>query len=156
MSDMLSLIMAFFQWKGWTPLKNDNPNMVYALFEGKNGKWKLIALCHPERPIIALYSLFPLPVPKERQQDLLTLIAMINDGMIVGNFEFTFEHQEVKYRTSLDATGMHLDLKMANPLAYYNLLAMDQYYACLHACIVYGRSPAESMKYVGKKEEDIE
>ena len=145
-SDMLSLIVAFFEWKEWTILRDPETGMVYTFFEGDNATWKLFALCHPERPILALYSLFPKTVPMNREAEIIQLITKINDGLIIGNFEYSFSHKEIKYRTSLDATGMPIDLKMCNSIAYYNLLAMDQYYRCFDACITAGLAAHESLQ----------
>ena len=63
------------------------------------------------------------------------LLTKLNDGLSIGNFEYVFEHSEIRFKTSLNATHMDMELQICDAPFYYNLLSMDQYYPLLAECV---------------------
>ena len=110
--------------------------MIYTHFHGNNGKWKLFVLAHTEKPILICYSLFPETVKLHQHPAIFELLTKLNDGLMIGNFEYSSTHQEIRYKTSVDASGMTESLSICNPLVYYNLMAMDQYFPTLEKFII--------------------
>ncbi len=132
---ILPVAVAFFEWKGWTVLNTDSPNMIYTHFQGNNGQWKLFVVAHPEKPILVCYSLFPKTIEPTEHPKIFELLSQLNDGLMIGNFEYSYEHREIRYKTSLDATDMPESLSICNSMVYYNLTAMDQYFPVLEKFI---------------------
>ena len=83
---------AFLTYKNRIFATND-PNLICTQFQGHNGKWNTFIQCHPEQPIVIIYSLFPHPCPEHKENDLLRLVATLNDGLMIGNFEYNWEHR---------------------------------------------------------------
>jgi len=126
---------AFLTYKNWPIFATEDPNLICTKFKGHNGSWNTFIQCHPSQPIVIIYSLFPHSCPENKEQDLLRLIAQLNDGLMIGNFEYNFEHREVRFKTSMNATYMTEKLEIFDAPFYHNFLAMDQYFVQLKAFI---------------------
>ena len=126
---------AFLTYKNWPIFATEDPNLICTKFKGHNGSWNTFIQCHPSQPIVIIYSLFPHSCPQNKEQDLLRLIAQLNDGLMIGNFEYNFEHREVRFKTSMNATYMTEKLEIFDAPFYHNFLAMDQYFVQLKAFI---------------------
>ena len=132
---------AFLTYKKWPIFATNDANLICTQFQGHNGKWNTFIQCHPEQPIVIIYSLFPHPCPEHKENDLLRLVATLNDGLMIGNFEYNFEHREVRFKTSMNATHMNEKLEIFDAPIYHNFLAMDQYFTRLKALIQPNPSP---------------
>ena len=126
---------AFLTYKKWPIFATEDTNLICTKFKGHNGSWNTFIQCHPSQPIVIIYSLFPHSCPENKEQDLLRLITQLNDGLMIGNFEYNFEHREVRFKTSMNATYMSEKLEIFDAPFYHNFLAMDQYFAQLKAFI---------------------
>ena len=143
MYTLTDVATAFLTFKEWPIFSTPDPNLLCTKFAGENGTWNVFVQCHPEQPIMLIYSLFPIKCPAERQNDILHLIARANEGLMVGNFEYVFEHSEIRFKTSLNATHMEMKIQICDSPFYYNLLSMDQYFKMFSACIQDGTSVKE-------------
>ena len=128
-SSLKDVAVAFLEFKHWPIFATPDPNLICSQFAGHNGKWNVFIQCHPEQPIALVYSLFPQTCPPEKEMQALELIARCNDGLMIGNFEYIFEHREIRFKTSLNATHMAEKLNIFDSVFYYNFLAMDQFFA---------------------------
>ena len=135
MYTLTDVATAFLSYKEWPLFSTNDPHLLCTRFAGSNGTWNVFVQCHPEQPIMLIYSLFPIKCPTERISDMVMLIAKLNDGLSIGNFEYVFEHSEIRFKTSLNATHMKMELQICDAPFYYNLLSMDQYYPMLQKCI---------------------
>jgi hypothetical protein len=135
MYTLKDVVTAFLTFKEWPIFTSPDPNLLCTKFSGENGTWNVFIQCHPEQPIMVVYSLFPISCPIDKQTDILLLIAKANDGLMIGNFEFVFEHSEIRFKTSLNATHMDMQLQICDAPFYYNLLSMDQYFSSFKSCI---------------------
>jgi hypothetical protein len=128
MISLKDVAAAFLEFKKWPVFATPDDNMICTQFAGHNGRWNSFVQIHPEQPIAIVYSLFPEPCPPEKETEVLELIAHCNDGLMVGNFEYDFEHREIRFKTSLNATHMTEKLEIFDSVFYYNFLAMDQFF----------------------------
>ena len=144
----LEMALAFFAVSDWPVHQTDIPGMLWAACEGQHGRWRLFIQAHPSRPQVVFYSLFPRACPSVRRTDCLELLARANDGLIVGNFEYHFAQDEVRFKTSADMTGVPLRLEACNPLVYYNISTMDRYYRALEAVIAQGTHPMDALRFL--------
>ena len=126
---------AFLTYKKWPLFSTHDPNLLCTQFAGDNGTWNVFVQCHPEQPIMLVYSLFPKTCPKEQETEMMILLSRLNDGLLIGNFEYVFTHSEVRFKTSLNATHMDMKLEICDSPFYYNLLSMDQYFSVIDRCI---------------------
>ena len=128
MISLKDVAAAFLEFKQWPIFATPDPNMICTQFAGHNGQWNSFVQLHPEQPIAIVYSLFPIQCPTEKEAVLLELIARCNSGLMIGNFEYDFDHREVRFKTSLNATHMSEKLEIFDSVFYYNFLAMDQFF----------------------------
>ena len=142
----IHIAMAFLQWKEWPVQRTDDPNTIVSVFSGHHGQWNLYAIQHPERDQLAFYSLFPHKFEEGAIAPLLEFTARINGGIIMGNFEVLLDHNEVRFKTSIDLTDQVLNLKYCNPLVYYNLLAMDNHFKALEHIVCEAGSCASALQ----------
>ena len=142
----IHIAMAFLQWKEWPVQRTDDPNTIVSVFSGHHGQWNLYAIQHPERDQLAFYSLFPHKFEEGTLAPLLEFTARINGGIIMGNFEVLLDHNEVRFKTSIDLTDQTLNLKYCNPLFYYNLLAMDNHFKALEHIVGEAGSCASALQ----------
>lgn len=126
---------AFLTYKEWPIFATQDPHLICTQFQGHHGRWNVFIQCHPEQPIAIIYSLFPHACPESKELDLLRLVAQLNDGLMIGNFEYNFEHREIRFKTALNATHMNEKLEIFDAPVYHNFLAMDQYFTRIKALI---------------------
>lgn len=147
-SGMLELALSFFAVSAWPVQQTGVPGLFWVSQEGQHGRWRLFVQAHPARPQLVFYSLFPRPCPRVRRTDCLELLARANDGLIVGNFEYHFDQDEVRFKTSADLTGVPHRLEVCNPLVYYNVSTMDRYYRAIEAVLTQGTHPLDALKFL--------
>lgn len=141
-TDLRHVALAFLKHKQWPIFGSTDPNVFCTVFKGENGQWQVYVQCHPEQPMMVVYSLFPKTCPSNRETELIELIARLNDGLMIGNFEYSFEHKELRFKTGINATHMEMRLEICDSPFYYNLLSMDQYFKPIEA-VIDGKSVAE-------------
>ena len=136
---------AFLTYKEWPLFSTEDPNLLCTQFAGNSGNWNVFVQCHPEQPIMLIYSLFPNKCPPEQQHEIMILLTRLNDGLLIGNFEYVFAHSEIRFKTSLNATHMEMKLEICDSPFYYNLLSMDRYFNIIGQCIE-GKSAEELLE----------
>ena len=141
-ADLRHVALAFLKHKQWPIFGTEDANVFCTVFKGENGQWQVYVQCHPEQPMFVVYSLFPKTCPAERESELIELIARLNDGLMIGNFEYSFAHKELRFKTGINATHMDMKLEICDSPFYYNLLSMDQYYEAIES-VMNGKSAAE-------------
>ena len=78
MYTLTDVATAFLTFKEWPLFSTQDPNLLCTQFAGDNGTWNVFVQCHPEQPIMLIYSLFPIKCPPERQNEVLLLIAQLS------------------------------------------------------------------------------
>jgi hypothetical protein len=155
MNETLQAAVAFFHMRGWKIHTTEDSNLVFTEYKGQHGSWQLLAVGHPERPQLALYAIFPYPCPKPCRPEAFELLHRANEGLILGNFEFLFQEDRIRFKTSLDFTGQQTNLHMCNPLTYYNCLSMDQYYTPILAVTTCNMDAEDAIRLMGKPPDAI-
>ena len=128
MISLKDVAAAFLTYKEWPIFATGDDHMICTQFAGHNGTWNVFIQCHPEQPIAIIHSLFPHTVSQDKEMDALRLLTTINDGLMIGNFEYNFEYREIRFKTSLHALHMTEKIEIFDSPFYYNFLAMDQYF----------------------------
>ena len=150
MNEALQSAVAFFHMRAWKIHRTEDPNLIFTQYQGEHSSWQLLAVGHPDRPQVALYSIFPYDCPEAARGELFELLHRANEGLILGNFEYLFAEAQIRFKTSLDATGQQANLHMCNPLTYFNCLSMDQYFTPLLAITRCGMTAEDALNLVGK------
>ena len=145
---LLQAAVDFFTQDKWTFERSPDRPVLRLPFQGKNGKWTCFAqirTVHGGEQLL-FYSVLPINVPEAKRLAVAEFITRANYGMAIGNFELDFSDGEVRYKSSIDATGAELTPPFIKPLVYTNCLMMDKYLPGIIAVIYANTSPAEAVK----------
>lgn len=124
-------------------------NQVLALgFEGKNGKYKSLAIAREEEHQMIFYSVSPVNATKAKLQAIAEFITKANHGIVIGNFELDFSDGEIRYKTSIDVEGEKLTSELIKQLVFTNVAMMDKYLPGIRSIIEDNESPDEAISQV--------
>lgn len=124
-------------------------NQALALgFEGKNGKYKSLAIAREEEHQMIFYSVCPVNATKSKLQAIAEFITKTNYGMIIGNFELDFKDGEIRYKTSIDVEDETLTSTLIKQLVFTNVAMMDKYLPGIRSIIEDNESPDEAISHV--------
>ncbi len=124
-------------------------NQILALgFEGKNGKYKSLAIAREEEHQMIFYTISPLNATKSKLQVIAEFITKANHGIVMGNFELDFSDGEIRYKTSIDVEGEKLTSNLIKQLVFTNVAMMDKYLPGIRSIIEDNESPDEAISQV--------
>jgi hypothetical protein len=125
-----------------------DPEVLRAAVASANGEWSLYVVCREEYGRCSIYSQAPWRTPEAVRIAMAELLARINYGIAIGNFEMDFSDGEIRFKTSLDVAGGRLSRAMFEALLDANLAAMDAYLPALEAVRDSRMTPAEAVASV--------
>lgn len=112
--------------------------------------WTTFAVAFEEAQQVAIYGVLPISVGPERRAAALELLARINFGQVVGNFEMNLDDGEVRFKTSLDFEGGELTLPLLRQLFAANVAMMEHYVPAILAVVLRGREPSAALAALGE------
>jgi hypothetical protein len=110
---------------------------------GEHGRWLLVAQAYEHLGQAAIYSVMPEKVADEHRTAMAVLLARINSGLVLGNFEIDLTDGEVRCKASIDFGGAEPTQEQLRPLSATALLQFDKYLPALRA-VAGGADPAEA------------
>ena len=125
--------------------KIQNPQILQLAFQGDAGRWTCLAQTDDEAQQVVFYSLCPISVVDEHYGAIAELILRVNEGLIIGNFEFDVDQGDIRYKTSLDTEGDRLTPALMRRLVYANVHTMDTYLPGIIAVLSGNCSPVEAI-----------
>lgn len=117
----------FFKAHDWQFEQIENEPTLRLIFQGDNGRWDCYARAKETEQQFLFYSICPVTVPESQRLAIAELIARVNYGMIIGNFELDFIEGEIRYKTSIDVEDDQLSFALIKSLVYTNVIMMDRY-----------------------------
>jgi hypothetical protein len=100
---------------------------------GEYGTFLVQIVAHEELPGALVYALHPEPVPRDALTDAAVLIARLNDGLPIGNFELDHDTGDVRVKASAEVPGDQLTDTIAAGLVQAVVALMDRYYPAVSA-----------------------
>jgi len=88
---------------------------------GTGGSWECYAIVDEQPGLMLIYSLFEFVVPEERRAEAAVLLARLNQGLPVGNWELDLDGGSLRYKTSIDVGNEHLSAALLDRLVVRNL-----------------------------------
>ncbi len=114
----------------------DNPDKGYYSIPctGQCGSWQVIADAQvfDDKERVLVYSVYPIRVPENKRSVVSELVARINYGMSVGNFELDFNDGEIRMKTSIDLSGIALSDEMFDRLFSTNIGSANRYLSAVY------------------------
>lgn len=142
MSSMYDTLKTYFTKAGFEIIEDPTNHAIGMNYKGENGTWGCIARAREEYNQFVYYSLYPVPIPQERQLAMMVFLTLVNFGMIVGNFEMDVNDGEVRFKSSIDVGRAKLQNKYIRPVVVANLGMMNKYFAGITRVIA-GEDPYE-------------
>ncbi len=124
MNQNIAIVKEVFDTDGWRTEMIPGEDVIYSIYVCDSGEWIFYARTTSE--IVAFYSLYPEIIPPLIHGNILKLLMKFNDGLIIGNFEFNFENNEIRFKTSLETTKFVLSAEICRSLLYNNLAQMEK------------------------------
>ena len=100
---------------------------------GEFGTFLVQAVVHEDLPGAIVYALHPETVPRDAFVPAAVVIAQLNDGLPIGSFELDHEGGEVRFKTSVEASGDELTDGIARGLVHAAVAVMDRFYPAISA-----------------------
>ena len=91
------------------------------------------------------YCIVPLRVPEAQRPMIAELLARINYGLNIGNFELDMNDGEIRYKTSIDVEGGELTSRMAETVIAINISTTDRYFPSFTDVMYAGVAPVEAV-----------
>lgn len=125
--DLKDKVASFLLAEGYVFSQDDEGSEFWLKVQGINGKW----ICHinvreQEKQVI-IYSILPNYVPNEHNLNVFQFICELNYGLSIGNFEFSSQHSEILFKTSIDFEGSNFENSLFKQLLIINLQTVDRY-----------------------------
>ncbi len=149
MGRVFDSVIAFLQDDDWRYEEIPGELAVRFSFSGKNARYECFGQANEDHEIFVFYSIVPIRVPEAQRHIMAELLARINYGLNIGNFELDMNDGELRYKTSVDVEGGELTRRMVETLIAVNISTTDRYFMAFTDVLYGGVAPLEA---VGKVE----
>ncbi len=130
-------VVTWFQALGWRVERL--PQGVRWQYRGRHGAWWCLALLRGE--CFICYSRYPQAARPEQLAPLGELIARMNYGLTLGNWELDWRDGDIRYKTSVDMQGVTPDARWLKRFLAAHLGTFDHYWPAVDALLTQGVSP---------------
>lgn len=145
--DLLQRVM---EEDGWNPdIPEDQPRTVRGVYEGRNGPFWAYAKIPADADLLLCYTRCPFDTPAQAIPDAAELVARINYGMRVGNFEIDLDSGLIRFKNSLDFRGVSMTSKLILNVLMPCAFTMDRFLPGLEALIQGGESVQGAIALLG-------
>lgn len=108
MGRVFDSVVAFLQEDDWRYEEIPGELAIRFSFSGKSARYECFGQANEDHEIFVFYSIVPIRVAEEQRQIVAELLARINYGLNIGNFELDMTDGEIRYKTSIDVEGGEL------------------------------------------------
>ena len=152
MGRVFDSVIAFLQEDNWRYEENREDFSIRFSFTGKNARYDCFGRVNEEHEIFVFYAIIPIRVSETQLLLVAELLARINYGLNIGNFEMDMNDGEIRYKTSIDVEGGDLTSHMVETLIAVNISTTDRYFPSFAEVMYAGTTPAEAVLRIEKPE----
>ena len=138
-------VLAFLQNDHWRYEEIPAENAVRFGFTGRNARFECFGRANEDHEIFVFYTVIPIRAPETQRLQTAELIARINYGLNVGNFELDMDDGEIRYKTSIDVEGGELAYRMVETLLSVNISTTDRYFPAFTDVLYANAVPVEAV-----------
>jgi hypothetical protein len=138
-------VLAFLQEDNWRYEEIPGETAVRLSFTGQNARYDCFGRINEAHEVFVFYSIIPVRVPEAQRPLVAELLARINYGLNIGNFELDMNDGEIRYKTSIDVEGGDLTPRMAETLIAVNISTTDRYFPSFADVMYAGVAPVEAV-----------
>ena len=150
MEELIQLTVAYCQRQQWNPTVSSDNASIEMKRKTDVAEWTAQLVFHPHRPQLAIYSYLPVSTPPQHQATAFGLLHRINEGLILGNFEYLFSSHQIRFKTSTDLSGQQLTTAFLVPLFRFQPTGIEQYFTPLLAALQFGMDIDDALRLCGK------
>lgn len=143
-----SALTSFLREQGLIFREEAERQRVHFEYATKQAVWTTFGVAFEDDQQVAIYGVVPFAIRAERRAAALELLARINYGQVIGNFEMDLEDGEVRFKTSLDFDGAELTYNLLRQLFAANVSVMEHYLPVITAVCVEDRPVAHALAAV--------
>lgn len=144
METIYDAVAAFFKADDWDVLPLPEQDAMRLSAEGNNGQWSCYAQVLEDQDQFIFYSVYPGNAPESKRASMGELLARMNFGLALGNFEMDYDDGHIRFKTSIGADANLLNSELVRRVVYANIAAMDRYLPGITALLEDdNRTPAE-------------
>ena len=121
-------VLAFLQEDQWRYEEIPGESAIRLSFTGQNARYDCFGRVNEAHEVFVFYSIIPVRVPETQRLLVAELLARINYGLNIGNFELDMNDGEIRYKTSIDVEGGDLTPRMVETLIAVNISTADRYF----------------------------
>lgn len=148
-------VVAFLREDQWRYEEIPGESAVRFGFTGKNARYDCFGRVNEDHEIFVFYTIIPLRVPESQRLEIAELLARINYGLNIGNFEMDMNDGEIRYKTSIDVEGGELAPRMVETLIAVNISTTDRYFPCFTDVMYAGTDPAEAVSHIERPDPSV-
>jgi hypothetical protein len=141
-------VIAFLQEDNWRYEEIPGELAIRFGFTGKNARYECFGRVNEEHEIFVFYTVVPIRVPEAQCLLVAELLARINFGLNIGNFEIDLNDGEIRYKTSIDVEGGDLSRRMVETLIAVNISTADRYFPSFADVLYAGLNPVEAVSRI--------
>ena len=138
-------VLAFLQEDQWRYEEIPGESAIRLSFTGQNARYDCFGRVNEAHEVFVFYSIIPVRVPETQRLLVAELLARINYGLNIGNFELDMNDGEIRYKTSIDVEGGDLTPRMAETLIAVNISTTDRYFPSFADVMYAGVAPVEAV-----------
>lgn len=150
MGRVFDSVIAFLQEDNWQYEEIPGESAIRFGFTGKNARYECFGRVNEEHEVFVFYTIIPIRVPEPQCLLVAELLARINYGLNIGNFEIDMNDGEIRYKTSIDVEGGELTSRMVETLIAVNISTTDRYFPSFADVMYAGTEPAEAVRRIEK------
>ena len=145
-------VVEFLKEDNWRYEEISGEPAVRFGFTGRNARFECFGRANEDHEIFVFYTVVPVRVPEEQRVLMAELIARINYGLNIGNFELDMDDGEIRYKTSIDVEGGEFSRRMVETLLSVNISTTDRYFPSFTDVMYAGMKPAEAVNRIERPE----
>ena len=138
-------VLAFLQEDQWRYEEIPGESAIRLSFTGQNARYDCFGRVNEAHEVFVFYSIIPVRVPETQRLLVAELLARINYGLNIGNFELDMNDGEIRYKTSIDVEGGDLTPRMVETLIAVNISTTARYFPSFADVMYAGVAPMEAV-----------
>ena len=138
-------VLAFLQEDQWRYEEIPGESAIRLSFTGQNARYDCFGRVNEAHEVFVFYSIITVRVPETQRLLVAELLARINYGLNIGNFELDMNDGEIRYKTSIDVEGGDLTPRMVETLIAVNISTTDRYFPSFADVMYAGVAPMEAV-----------
>ena len=142
MGQIIDTVASVLQEEGWNFETLQQGKALATRFYGESGQLRCHAFEVEKDGIFLFYSISPIKVPKNKRQAVAHLLAGLNYGIAIGNFDLNLTYGDIRFKTSIQVQDDRLSLALVKNLIYTNVITMNEYLPSIMST-VHGNVPPE-------------